>query len=182
MGERKILKENFEPKDNKEREYFIKQVKDILDMFLIDYRDFITLIYGELESYIDKYIKDKNRYKVFEKNHNKKSKLYNKVQYLIEIQGIYLMDEEKKIFKFINTKIRPKRNSLAHEGLPFNKEIDAEEILNSGQITSILKTIELEHKDNKDIVLFIVKEFLNIIDNKFVYGKSHSIQLRRVLL
>ncbi|MGU8518899.1 hypothetical protein ACV3O0_06355 [Clostridium perfringens] len=171
-GDRKILEEKFEPKDEKEREYFIKQVKDILDMLLIDYRDFITLVYGELEAYISKCIDNKNMYNEFKerfnKEHQNRGEIYKMAQYLVEKREIQLTSEEIEIIKFIDNEIRYKRNILVHEELSFYKEIDAEEILNSGQITSILKTIELEHKNNKNKVLFIIKQFINTIDNKFI--------------
>lgn len=167
---RVILKEFFEPKNAEEKEYFIEQVKNILDVFLIDYRDFITLIYGELEAYIGEYIDSKKGYKEFKKEFNdkfnNKGDIYKKVKYLLEKQKIQLDSKETKIIEFIDNEIRPKRNDLTHKGLPFSKDEYAEKILGSGNITSILLGIELEHKDNKDVVLRIIKQFFNIIDNK----------------
>ena len=170
FANRVILKEFFEPKDEEEKEYFIEKVKNLLDIFLIDYRDFITLVYGELEAYISEYIDNKkmyNEFKIrFKKEHENRGEIYKMTQYLLKKQGIQLSSKETKIIEFIDTEIRPKRNDLTHKKLPFSKKEYAEKILNSGHITSLLQEIELEHKYNKDTVLWIIKEFFNTIDNK----------------
>ena len=167
---RVILKEFFEPKDDKEKEYFIEQVKNILDMFLIDYKDFLTLVYGQLEAYISDYIDNKKRYNEFKKEFNKEHKnrgeIYKMVQYLVKKQDIQLSFNETQIIEFVDTEIRPKRNDLTHKRLPFSKKQHAEEILKGGDITKILQSIELEHRYNKDTVLWFIKQFFNIIDNK----------------
>lgn len=170
FANRVILKEFFEPKDEEEKEYFIENVKNILDIFLIDYRDFITLVYGELEAYISEHIDNKKRFNEFKtrfkEEYKNRGEIYKMIQYLLEKQESQLSSKETKIIEFIDAEIRPKRNDLTHKRLPFSKKEYAEEILNSGHITSLLQKIELEHKYNKDTVLWFIKQFFNIIDNK----------------
>ncbi|EPB9414285.1 hypothetical protein ACV30Q_13955 [Clostridium perfringens] len=167
---RVILKELFEPKDEEEKECFIKQVKNILDMFLIDYLNFITLVYGELEAYIVKYIDNKKKYtdfkKEFKEDYRNRGEVYKMIQYLVKKQDIQLSIKENKIIEFIDVEVRKKRNDLIHKILPFSKKEYAEEILRSGHITSILQRIELKHKYNKSMVLLFIKQAFNIIDNK----------------
>lgn len=170
FANRVVVKEFFEPKDEEEKEYFIEKVKNLLDIFLIDYRDFITLIYGQLEAYISEYIDNKKMYNEFKTRFNKeyenRGEIYKITQYLLEKQEIQLSSKETKIIEFIDAEIRPKRNDLTHKNLPFSEKEYAEKILNSVYRTSLLQKIELEHKYNKDTVLWIIKQFFNTIDNK----------------
>ena len=88
------------------------------------------------------------------------------ISYLVKKQDIQLSFKETQIIEFVDTEIRPKRNDLTHKRLPFSKKQHAEEILKGGDITKILQSIELEHRYNKDTVLWFIKQFFNIIDNK----------------
>lgn len=165
FSNREVLSQFFEPEDSKEKKYFIDQMKKLLNDLHTDFLSFLKLAYEQVDVYIKQCIpKDNFKYKKLEN----RGKMYNRIHYLIEKYDIKLDSSELEIIDYVDSVLRIKRNEFTHEELAICNENDAEMVLNCGFVSVFVEDFRLKLIEIENEIVDILKNFLDIIDNKII--------------